>query len=326
MSRADAEIERKKILDPLNARAEASQTSAVTLRRYTEDEYLGVKTRVWKDSTRTTTEQLIDRYILQDLGERTLSSITRKELQAHLDRHAEALNLSDSIVGHIRWQLTAIFEMAEADQLVVKSPANGLVMPHCKEPPPKRTITPDDVLRSQMVLPIRERLIFRLAVCEGMRPGEITALQVGDFHQDGAFHISRRVYSGRIDTPKGRRSRRLIPATATTRALLTQWLELLQNQSSSAWLFPSETGSTPVAYTNVLRRSIRPALSKIGLGHATFQVLRRTWVTEFSAAEKDPAIRAQLAGHTVDVHENEYRQPDPAALRKAMKKLEKRLQ
>src|SRR5215472_7907148 len=93
MSRADAEIERKKILDPLNARAEASQTSAVTLRGYTEDEYLGVKTRVWKDSTRTTTEQLIDRYILQDLGERTLSSITRKELQAHLDRHAEALDL-----------------------------------------------------------------------------------------------------------------------------------------------------------------------------------------------------------------------------------------
>jgi hypothetical protein len=53
------------------------------------------------------------------------------------------------------------------------SPGNGLVMPLCKEAPPKRTITADDVLRSQMVLPIRERLIFRLPVCEGMRPGEI---------------------------------------------------------------------------------------------------------------------------------------------------------
>ena len=119
--------------------------------------------------------------------------------------------------------------MAEADQLVVKSPANGLVMPLCKEARPKRTITADDVLRSQMALQIRERLIFRLAVCEGMRPGEITGLRIGDFHQDGAFHISRRVYAGRIDTPKSRRSRRVIPATATTRALLAQWLELLQN-------------------------------------------------------------------------------------------------
>jgi hypothetical protein len=54
----------------------------------------------------------------------------------------------------------------------VKSPANGLVMPNCKDAAPKRTITADDVLRSQMILPIRERLIFRLAVCEGMRPGD----------------------------------------------------------------------------------------------------------------------------------------------------------
>jgi integrase len=69
-------------------------------------------------------------------------------------------------------------------------------MPLCKEAPPKRTITADDVLRSQMVLPIRERLIFRLPVCEGMRPGEIVGLQVGDFHEDGAFHIRRRNYAG----------------------------------------------------------------------------------------------------------------------------------
>jgi hypothetical protein len=90
-----------------------------------EDEYLTVKASVWKGSTRTTTEQLIECYILQDLGPRTLVSLTRKELQAQLDRHADELGLSASIVGHIRWQLKAIFEMAEADQLVTKSPANG---------------------------------------------------------------------------------------------------------------------------------------------------------------------------------------------------------
>jgi integrase len=173
------------------------------------------------------------RYILQDLGPRTLASLTRKELQAHLDKHADALSLSASIVGHIRWQLTAIFEMAEADQLVMKRPANGLVMPRCKDAPQKRTITADDVLRSQMVLPIRERLIFRLAVCEGMRPGEIVALQVGDL-RDGIFHINRRAYSGRIDTPKSKRSRRVVPATATTLALFEQWRELLLNQKADA--------------------------------------------------------------------------------------------
>lgn len=108
--------------------------------------------------------------------------------------------------------------------------------------------------------------------------------------------------------------------------LCHQWTDLLLNQSPDAWLFPSETGSIPVSYTNVFNRSIRQALEKVGLGYATFQVLRRTWVTEFSEAEKDPTVRAQLAGHTVDVHENEYHQPQTSALRRAMKKLEKRLQ
>jgi integrase len=101
----------------------------------------------------------------------------------------------------------------------------------------KRTINADDLLRSQMVLPIRERLIFRLPVCEGMRPGEIVGLQVGDFHEDGAFRIRRRNYAGQIDTPRSRRSRRIIPATSATRALMTQWLELLTNHSPDGWLF-----------------------------------------------------------------------------------------
>jgi hypothetical protein len=93
---------------------------------------------------------------------------------------------------------------------------------------------------------------------------------------------------------------------------------------ADARLFPSETGLTPVWYTNVFDRSIRPALDKIGLAYATFEVLRRTWVIEFSAAEKDLAIRAQLAGYTVDVHENEYRSRPRGYC--GRKKLAKRLQ
>jgi integrase len=91
-------------------------------------------------------------------------------------------------------------------------------------------------------------------------------------------------------------------------------------------LFPSEAGKTPLSYSNAYRRRIQPALRQVGLGDVDFQVLRRTWVTEFSEAEKDPNVRAQLAGHSVDVHENEYRQAQPAVLKRAMRKFEKRLQ
>jgi integrase len=245
--------------------------------------------------------------------------------KAQLNAKAQA-GLSLSVVAHVRWQLVSIFEMVAGDGLVTVNPTNGLITPPCQGTIDRRTIEVEDTIRAQMVLEIRERLIFRLAVCEGMRPGEIIALQVGDFRQDGMFHIERRVYRGRVGSPKSWRSRRRVPPTETTSRLLAQWMELLQDQSPGAWLFPSETGKTPLSYSNVYRRQIQPALRRVGLGDVNFQVLRRTWVTEFSEAEKDPYVRAQLAGHSVDVHENEYRQGQPAVLKRAMRKLDKRLQ
>jgi len=327
MSRADADAVRKKILAPLAARREAESASAVTLMRYVEDEYLTVRSRKWKDSTRATTEQIIRTHILADLGGRSLglASITRRELQGHLDRKADS-ELSFSVVDHVHWQLLAIITMAEADGVVMINPAKGLVTPRCKPAREKRTISVDAIRRAQMVLEIRERLIFRLAVSEGMRPGEIVGLQVGDYRPDGMIHVERRIYRGKVDTPKSLKSRRPIPPTEVTCMLLKQWLELLQDSSEGAWLFPSEAGNTPLSYSNVFRRRIQPTLARVGLGAVNFQVLRRTWVTEFSQVERDPNVRAQLAGHSVDVHENEYRQPQAAVLRRSVKRMGKHLQ
>jgi integrase len=214
--------------------------------------------------------------------------------------------------------------MAASDAITARNVAKALVMPRCQGEVDKRVIGIEDIRRAQLVLPIRERLLFRLAVCEGMRPGEITALKVGDLGGDGMFHIERRVYRGRVDTPKSRRSKRPIPPTETTRALFDTYVSTIDAKPED-WLFSSERG-TPLSYTNVYRRRIQPALTQVDLGKINFQVLRRTWVTQCAEAEKDPKVRAQLAGHSVDVSENEYRQPDADVLRRAMRKLDERLQ
>jgi integrase len=324
MSRAEADAERRRILAPLNAVPSAVGTSAVTVRRFVEDEYLTVKTRVWKASTRQTTEQIIEAHILREIGSRAIAAVTRKELQALLDRKAEA-DLSSSVVGHVRWQLVAIFGMARADGLTTVNPAEELVAPRCKDAGERLTIDADTIRRAEMVLNIRERLIFHLAVYHGMRPGEIVGLQAGDL-RDGMIHVARRVYRGVVDTPKSRKSRRPIPLMDRTAAVVEHWLSMRPESPQEGWLFPSETSDTPLSYSNVYRRNIQPTLAKIGLARVNFQVLRRTWVNELSQAEKDPAVRAQLAGHSVDVHENEYRQPQTAVLKRATRKLERRLQ
>ena len=141
MSRAEADAERRKILAPLNVGPSAADTSAVTVRQFVENEYLTVKTRVWKSSTRQTTEQIIEAHILREIGARAIAAVTRKELQALLDRKAEAA-LSASVVGHVRWQLAAIFGMARADGLTIVNPAEQLVAPKCKEAAKSSPSTP----------------------------------------------------------------------------------------------------------------------------------------------------------------------------------------
>jgi integrase len=225
----------------------------------------------------------------------------------------------------VRWQLSAIFEMAVGDGLVAINPTEGLENPRCKPEGEKAFLTPEQFQRAQMCLEIRERLILRLGAVEGLRPGEITGLQCGDVSADG-LRIERRIYRRVVDTPKSKRGARVVPMSDVTRKVLDEYVSILADTSPSAWLFASENPAHPIDYSNVFRRRIRPALAKAGLAWVNFQAMRRTSATELGRVEKDARVRAELMGHSVDVHENEYRQAPLKAKQRAMKRLGNRLQ
>lgn len=68
----------------------------------------------------------------------------------------------------------------------------------------------DEVRTALAVLDLRERLIFRMAVFDGMRPGEIFAVQIGKVGSHSVV-IDQRLYgSTDIDTPKGRKGKKYI--------------------------------------------------------------------------------------------------------------------
>lgn len=277
----------------------------------------------WRESTRATTEQIINTHILAELGDTAVSTIIRAELQALLARKAAA-GLSRSVVGHILWQLVAILRMAKADRIITENVADGLVMPKCSGTVDRRVIGLKDIERGHLVLPTRERLIFRFAVCDGMRPSEIMGLQLGDF--DGTeIHIRRRIYRGKEGEPKTDPSKRDYPLTEGTRNLIAEYITMLRDTRPKAWLFPSENENRPLSYSNVWRRRIEPALKSIGLGSANFQILRRTWVTEFNKEVQDPKASATIAGHGVAVDQRVYRQSTRSELKRAVQKWEKRV-
>ncbi len=324
VGRAQARSAADQILEQLQGAVKAAKSSSCSLRHFVENEYLDVKTRMWKASTRATTEQLIEDHILVLFGDRLLHTLGRKELQKHLEQLA-AEDKSESVVKHVRWQLSAIFRMAAGDGLISIDPTSGLVNPRCKAAGKKLAMTGEDFQRAQMCLEIRERLILRLGTVEGLRPGEIIGLKCRNLSEDG-LSIERRIYRRVADDPKSKRGERTVPLSDSTRAVLNEYLGILPNSEPEDWLFASENPAKPIDYANVFRRRIRPALAKAGLRWVNFQVMRRTSATELGQVEGDARVRAEIMGHSVDVHENQYRQAPKEAKQRAMKKLGERLQ
>jgi len=94
----------------------------------------------------------------------------------------------------------------------------------------------------------RERLIAKLAVVGGMRPGEIFALTWGRLK---ATHveIEQRVYRRKIDTPKTENSTRHAALSEGLLAEIDAWRGLAVSTSDDAWVFPSER-MTPLSKDN----------------------------------------------------------------------------
>jgi integrase len=79
-------------------------------------------------------------------------------------------------------------------------------------------------------------------------------------------------------------------------------------------------------YKNLYVRNLQQRLKLIGLGHVNAQSLRRTVATLLDVCERDPKVRAQILGHSVSVHEKEYRQVPLQHKRKAMESLDDLIQ
>lgn len=214
MLKSEAEARLAFILKPFNVDSGFPEKPVYTFKVYVEDVFLSVMRRKWKESTRMTTEPRITAHLVPAFGERQL------KMQEVIDRIG--LHKSRSIVDHLRWDLNSIFKMAVSDGLVDFNPAAELFTGTCKPQAQMLVLTPEQIRGALKVLELRERLIFRLAVLEGMRPGEILPLQLRHLHETW-ISIEQRVYEGKLDTPKGRRGRTLPGRSVCHRVQRWNW-------------------------------------------------------------------------------------------------------
>jgi integrase len=293
------------ILKPVNEGAERADKLKETFGHFVEHVYVPVFQRKWKDSTADTEIPQIRYHLVGAFGEELLREITREMLQDFLDRTAKTCGRS--VVDHLRFRLRSIFKLALAEGTVDRNPAEALFRPRVTKPcREKKVMIPADSSMMLTVLNLREQVIVRLATWEGMRPGEILALRIGDISLgDECLWVRRRLYKGKLGDPKTDRSKRQVALTLGTKMLLEMWLEQTSKENADAWLFPSENGR-PLRRDNVWMRWLKPKLERIGLEWATFQVMRRSYATWSRKVGVDAHTRSAQMGNTVDVNENEY--------------------
>lgn len=317
----DAETQLKDVLAPINARA-GMANPAFPFGQFVKLVYFPFYGRKWKTSTAECNDDRFKHH-LAEFGGRPLNSFTRDDLQEFLDRKAAA-KLSYSVVAHLRWDLRQIFRMAVSEGYLDRNPAELLFIPREARRPNVPSMDFDQVKLLFSVLDLRERMICGLAIIAGMRPGEIFALKRAGLEK-GYVDITQRVYRGKFDTPKTFNSIRWAAMGGGLENWIKGWLEMIPSNDPDAWVFPSETGKTPLWKDNVWRRHIEPRLGKVGLDWVNFQVFRRTHSCLEDELGVDPQVRADQMGHGVDVNQNKYTSSSLARRQEAVNRLGDRL-
>jgi len=321
LSKSDARAAVNRIVTEVDTKRD--QNRIWKFGEFVTEVYFPYYSRKWKHSTRENNVNRVSVHLVASFGERELSSLKRDELQDLLDAKANG-GLSFSVVDHLRWDVKQVLDMAVAEGLLVRNPALLLFTPRDATKPVRRVMNLKEVQICFAALDQRERLIAKLAVIAGMRPGEIFALTWGGLTTTYA-DIRQRVYRGIIDTPKTDQS---VRHAALPEGLLREievWREFSVETSKEAWVFPSER-MTPLSKDNCWRRSMYPKLAKVGLGWANFLVMRRTHATLMKALGVDGKLVADQLGHSLDVNQNVYTQSPVETRLAGLNQLEKSLQ
>jgi integrase len=258
---------------------------------------------------------------VRELGDAALTDFSLTGLQGFLEQKANA-GLSFSVVDHLRWDLSAILEMAVAEKVIASNPATRLYTPRHAPKGRTRAMTVEEVNIAFGAVELRERVLLHMAIFAGFRPGEMLALQRRHVSEEAnVVRVEQRVYRGDIDDPKTDPSKREVAIPPRTAELLLKWMNAAVGTAPEAYVFASEKG-TPVWRDTLMYDYIRPKLKPHGLEWVDFQVMRATHATIGHRLKLDPKVTADQRGHGVGVAIEEYTKTSVKDRAAAAKKLE----
>jgi integrase len=288
------------------------------MRWFYENRYLPQKERQWKVTSRPKTKRFITNYLLKRFGDTLIADLDKFTLQTYLNELS--LKFSASVLTKVRVYLNSMLDEAVELEMLAKNPAAKLTVPQSEKRKTTSVLTPEQVPEILFHLSERDRLIVRMFLVLGLRPGELFATRWNDKTQN-SLRIDTSITEGiEVDTKtEGSNSAVWLPASIETE--LEFWREKSGNPASEAFIFPSAR-QTAIGTHNFLMRVLREAGDAAGIERVTHQMLRRTCSTYMAQITTVKDVQAHLRHSSAKTTLAHYIQSVPQSVRLAVESLD----
>lgn len=281
---------------------------SVTFGWFVKNRFIPLKEAAWKEETAKTKKLLIERDLVDDLGEIPLENFDKFSLQVHMNKLAQTRS-KDRVLQMCAY-LRDIFAEAADQDFLAKDPARKVKVPSQLRETDTTTLTWDQLRRALAELDLKDRILLELDMTNALRPSELFALKWRCFDQRASsMSVTETVYKGKI-RPWGK-TRRSLSAVHIPRGLavdIEKWRGRCPDSSPDAFIFPNQDGGF-LDTDNYRKRVLRKLAVKLELPKLTFQVIRRTIATlaqkKGTVKDVQGLLRHSRAATTTDVYMQE---------------------
>jgi integrase len=257
-----------------------------------------------RHSTQQSHSSTLKRWILPRWGDRPLEEIKPVAVEEWL----RSLMLAPKTKVNLRSLFHLIYEHARRWELTDRNPID-LVRQRGGRRCIPRVLTPGEIrlLLAQLVEPYHTMVLA--AACLGLRASEIMGLQWRDFNwEDLIVFIRRGVVNGRAGDTKTEASQKPLPIDPRlARSLEELWKRSLHGGPLD-WVFSNPAGR-PRAQQHILRRHLRSAALRAGIGKIGWHTFRHSYSTMLRGEGTDIKVQQELLRHaTIQSTMNIYTQ------------------
>jgi integrase len=297
--------------------------SRITVRAFIERHWQPMREGTWKSSTRETNLGLLS-HIIKRFGTVPLEDMTTVEIQVWLNGVAK--KRSGSLVKHLHLFLRSIFLEAVDADFLRKSPARLLRLPLLK-PVNKPFLSLEEIRLLLDAADGMHKLLLRVELCTGLRPGELFALRWSAFDPvHSLLHVTDSIYKGehrahtKTTNQDSQKELQRVYLPESLARELSEYRRVCRWHADSDYIFAAANGG-PRWKEHYNARILRPLAKKAGIAKLNFQIIRRTVATHAQNLGSAKDIASLLRHTKPDTAALHYTQTQDESVRRTVERL-----